>query len=313
MLVIHENRGLTDHIRSIPPRFAADGYSTLAVDLLSEEGGTETLGGDAQAIGALGAAPVERMVADMRSGIDELQRRVPNQKIGMIGFCFGGGMTWTLLAAGEPRLAAAAPFYGPTPANPDFSGSKAAVLAVYGALDARVNGTRDAAVAALQAAGLDLRGEGVPGREPRVLQRHRCELQRRRRDAGVRGGARLVRPLPRVSPARAHSSLSAGGRDTERRPSSSGSRWNGYRSFLDAEDLNPRGVRLALDRHEVREPDRRAEPVPEILNLVIVTFVPFGTPASSAPCRGAVCVYSTSKRHGPCRVRARCTRRSVVR
>jgi carboxymethylenebutenolidase len=57
VLVIHENRGLTDHIRSIPPRFAADGYSALAVDLLSEEGGTETLGGDAQAIGALGAAP----------------------------------------------------------------------------------------------------------------------------------------------------------------------------------------------------------------------------------------------------------------
>ena len=214
MLVIHENRGLTDHIRTIPPRFAADGYSALAVDLLSEEGGTETLGGDAQAIGALGAAPVERMVADMRSGIDELQRRVPNQKIGMIGFCFGGGMTWTLLAAGEPRLAAAAPFYGPTPANPDFSGSKAAVLAVYGALDARVNGTRDAAVAALQSRRSDLRGEGVPGREPRVLQRHRCELQRRRRDAGVRGRARLVRPLPRVSPARAHSSLSPGGRDT---------------------------------------------------------------------------------------------------
>lgn len=154
VLVVHENRGLTDHIRTIPPRFAADGYSALAVDLLSEEGGTETLGGDAQAIGALGAAPVDRLVADMRSGIDELQRRVPNQKVGVIGFCFGGGMVWTLLAAGEPRLAAATPFYGPTPANPDFSGSKAAVLAVYGALDARVNGTRDAAVTALQAAGL---------------------------------------------------------------------------------------------------------------------------------------------------------------
>ena len=154
VLVIHENRGLTDHIRTIPPRFAADGYSALAVDLLSEEGGTETLGGDAPAIAALGAAPVERLVADMRSGIDELQRRVPNQKVGIIGFCFGGGMVWSLLAAGEPRVAAAAPFYGPTPANPDFSGSKAAVLAVYGALDARVNGTRDAAVAALQAAGL---------------------------------------------------------------------------------------------------------------------------------------------------------------
>ena len=162
MLVIHENRGLTDHIRTIPPRFAADGYSALAVDLLSAEGGTETLGGDAQAIGALGAAPVERLVADMRAAIDELERRVPDQKIGMIGFCFGGGMTWTLLAAGEPRLAAAAPFYGPAPANADFSGSDAAVLAVYGALDARVNGTRDAAVAALASRRPDVRGEEFP-------------------------------------------------------------------------------------------------------------------------------------------------------
>ena len=40
VLVIHENRGLTAHIRSIPPRLAADGYSALAIDLLSEEGGT---------------------------------------------------------------------------------------------------------------------------------------------------------------------------------------------------------------------------------------------------------------------------------
>jgi carboxymethylenebutenolidase len=151
---VHENRGLTDHIRTIPPRFAADGYSALAIDLLSQEGGTAAVGGDAQAIGALGAAPAERLMGDLRAGIDELERREPDQKVGMIGFCFGGGMTWGLLAAGEPRLAAAAPFYGPTPANADFSGSRAAVLAVYAGLDARVNGTRDAAVAALDAAGL---------------------------------------------------------------------------------------------------------------------------------------------------------------
>jgi carboxymethylenebutenolidase len=44
VLVIHENRGLTDHIRSLPPRFAGDGYSALAIDLLSEEGGTAAVG-----------------------------------------------------------------------------------------------------------------------------------------------------------------------------------------------------------------------------------------------------------------------------
>jgi carboxymethylenebutenolidase len=163
VLVVHENRGLTDHIRSIPPRFAADGYTALAIDLLSEEGGTAALGGDAQAIGALGAAPPARLVADLRAGVDELERRAPDEKIGMIGFCFGGGMTWALLAAGEPRLAAAAPFYGPAPANADFSGSRAAVLAVYAALDARVNATRDAAVAALDAADLTHEVKEYPG------------------------------------------------------------------------------------------------------------------------------------------------------
>jgi carboxymethylenebutenolidase len=155
VLVIHENRGLTDHIRTIPPRLAADGYSALAVDLLSEEGGTAALGGDAQAIGALGAAPATRMVADLRAGIDELQKRVPTRKVGVIGFCFGGGMTWQLLAAGEPRLAAAVPFYGPFPSGAGLAGSpNAAVLGVYAGLDNRVNGTKDAAEAALTAAGL---------------------------------------------------------------------------------------------------------------------------------------------------------------
>jgi carboxymethylenebutenolidase len=163
VLVIHENRGLTDHIRSLPPRFAGDSYSALAIDLLSEEGGTAAVGGEAEASAALGQAPPERLIADLRAGIDELERRDRNAEIAIIGFCFGGGLTWQLLAAGEPRLAAAAPFYGPAPANPDFSGSKAAVLAVYGELDTRVNATRDGAVAALEAADLKHEVRTFPG------------------------------------------------------------------------------------------------------------------------------------------------------
>jgi carboxymethylenebutenolidase len=163
VLVIHENRGLTDHIRSLPPRFAGDGYSALAIDLLSEEGGTAAVGGEAEAIAALGNAPPDRLIADLRAGIDELERRAPREKIAVVGFCFGGGMTWQLLAAGEPRPAAAVPFYGPAPANADFSGSKAAVLGIYAELDARVNATRDGAVAALQAAGLPHDVRTFPG------------------------------------------------------------------------------------------------------------------------------------------------------
>ena len=72
VLVIHENRGLTDHIRSVAGRFAGSGYSALAIDLLSEEGGTASFSDSAQATAALSSAPQERLVADMKAGVDEL-------------------------------------------------------------------------------------------------------------------------------------------------------------------------------------------------------------------------------------------------
>jgi carboxymethylenebutenolidase len=155
VLVIHENRGLTPHIRSIPPRLAADGYTALAIDLLSQEGGTPSMASDGDATAALGNAPSERLIADLRAGLDELSQRAPGAKLALIGFCFGGGMTWQLLDAGEPRLSAAVPFYGPAPAEPDFSGSpNAAVMGVYAEQDARVKASQDTARAALEAAGL---------------------------------------------------------------------------------------------------------------------------------------------------------------
>jgi carboxymethylenebutenolidase len=164
VLVVHENRGLTDHIRSVAGRLAASGYSALAVDLLSEEGGTASFADEGEVTAALNKAPDTRFVADMKAGIDELERRVPDAKIGVVGFCFGGGMVWTLLASGEPRLAAAAPFYGPLPDGADFAGSpNAAVLAVYGELDQRVNASRDAATAALEKAGLTHQISTFPG------------------------------------------------------------------------------------------------------------------------------------------------------
>jgi carboxymethylenebutenolidase len=155
VLVIHENRGLTDHIKSVAGRFAGSGYSALAIDLLSAEGGTASFSDSAQATAALTARAEEDMVADLRAGLDEVARRASGAKLAVIGFCFGGGMTWTLLAAGEPRLSAAAPFYGPAPSGASFAGSpNAAVLGIYAEQDARVNASRDGAAAALQAAGL---------------------------------------------------------------------------------------------------------------------------------------------------------------
>lgn len=155
VLIIHENRGLKDHFKSLAGRLARDGYSAMAIDLLSEEGGTAALNDDARAMAALGAASPDRFIADMRAGLDELEKRNPDAELGIVGFCFGGGQVWNLLDAGEPRLAAAAPFYGTPPENPDFSGSEAAVLAVYGELDTRVGATREAAEEAVEEAGLE--------------------------------------------------------------------------------------------------------------------------------------------------------------
>jgi carboxymethylenebutenolidase len=154
VLVIHENRGLNDSIRSVAGRLAASGYSALAIDLLSEEGGTGSFADEFEAMAALGAAPPARFVADMKAGVTELRRRLPGKKVAATGFCFGGGMVWLLLASKEARLAAAVPFYGPFPENGNLGGTRAAVLGVYAELDSRVNATRSAARSALRRAGL---------------------------------------------------------------------------------------------------------------------------------------------------------------
>jgi len=157
VLVIHENRGLTDHIRNVTGRFAASGYSALALDLLSEEGGTAAFPGEAEVGAALSAAPPERFDADMKAAVTELRRRAPRTGVAAIGFCFGGGMVWRLLAAGEKRLQAAAPFYGPFPEGGSLRHARAAVFGVYAGLDNRVNATREAARVALEGADLDYR------------------------------------------------------------------------------------------------------------------------------------------------------------
>ena len=161
VVVVHENRGLTDSSRAVAGRLAGDGYSALAVDLLSEEGGTaEVPPGEVSA--TLNNAGPGRIRPDLRATIDELVKRNPNAKIGMIGFCFGGAVVWDFLTIEEPRLVAAAPFYGTVPEGVVFR-TRAAVLGVYGETDARVNATRDAAKAALERAGVIHEIKTYPG------------------------------------------------------------------------------------------------------------------------------------------------------
>ena len=160
VLVIHENRGLTAHITHVARRWAASGWSALALDLLSEEGGTGSFPDEAAVAAALSAISGDpkstRFVDDMKFAVTELGKRVGRRSpLGATGFCFGGGMVWNLLAAREPRLSAAAPFYGPFPTGGSLKGNQANVLGVYAGNDDRVNATRAAARAALDAARLD--------------------------------------------------------------------------------------------------------------------------------------------------------------
>jgi carboxymethylenebutenolidase len=139
VLVCHENRGLTDHIRDVARRLAKAGYVALAVDLLSRQGGTAAVGNE-NVPGVLGNTSPEQFVQDFRSGWEYLksQTYADTNRLGMVGFCFGGGVTW-LVATKMPELKAAVPFYGPHPPLEGVPDIQAAVRAIYAGNDQRIN------------------------------------------------------------------------------------------------------------------------------------------------------------------------------
>lgn len=140
ILICHENRGLTPHIQDVARRFGKAGYVGLAVDLLSRQGGSAAVGPD-NVPGTLGNIEPSQFVADFKSGWQYLQGQsfADAARVGMTGFCFGGGVTWQV-AVHMPELLAAVPFYGPHPDVPDVPNINAAVLAIYGENDSRING-----------------------------------------------------------------------------------------------------------------------------------------------------------------------------
>lgn len=139
ILLIHENRGLTDHIRDVARRFAKVGYAALAVDLLSRQGGTARFSDESETTTAISQLDQEGVISDLRSSVTWLEEQPYTQegRIGAIGWCWGGGQTWRL-ATKEPRLDAAVAFYGPNPPLEDVPDIRAAVLGIYGAEDQRI-------------------------------------------------------------------------------------------------------------------------------------------------------------------------------
>ncbi len=137
VIVIHEIFGLNDHIRDVARRLAKVGFIALAPDLASRAGGSATA---ENVPGMLTSGPIEDRVADLDASAERIAL-VANFSgaLGVIGFCFGGGMTLSFAAANRD-VRAAVPYYGPTPEPADpVADTNAAILAHYGATDDRVN------------------------------------------------------------------------------------------------------------------------------------------------------------------------------
>lgn len=140
VMVIHENRGLQPHIQDVARRAAKAGYIALAPDLVSKIGGTAKITDTAQISAFLAQTPGDEHIANLQEALKVLKATsgVQADKLGVVGFCFGGGLTWRL-ATEAPELKAAVPFYGPAPDLAKVPNIKAAVLAIYGGNDARIN------------------------------------------------------------------------------------------------------------------------------------------------------------------------------
>jgi len=155
IMVCHENRGLTDHIRDVVRRLAKAGYAAAAPDLVSREGGTAANSPD-EIPSILSNADPARHVGDFQAAVKYFQgdSYLNADRLGMIGFCFGGGITWRC-ATQIPELKAATPFYGPPPPLEDVPNIKAAVLGVYSSDPGDfANEGRDALEQALKDAGI---------------------------------------------------------------------------------------------------------------------------------------------------------------
>ncbi|MBI2685501.1 MAG: dienelactone hydrolase family protein [Acidobacteria bacterium] len=142
VIVIHENRGLVDHIKDVCRRAARAGFAAIAPDLLSRQGGVQQFPDAQQQTAAYGRTnPLERRL-DLIGALDYLKFTpfVHHDRIGVVGFCAGGGNVWDLVV-NLPELAAAVPFYGsPVPAVEDVQNIQTPVLMIYAERDRALTG-----------------------------------------------------------------------------------------------------------------------------------------------------------------------------
>jgi carboxymethylenebutenolidase len=152
VVVIHENRGLNAHIEDVTRRLALEGFLAVAPDLLSTMGGTPA--DEDKARDMIGQLPPQEaanlasaVVTGMKLDSDS------NGKVGIVGFCWGGGIVG-LVAETSPDLSAAVVYYGRTPPLDAVGGIKAPLLLHYAGKDEATNATVPAFEAALKKAGV---------------------------------------------------------------------------------------------------------------------------------------------------------------
>jgi carboxymethylenebutenolidase len=151
VLVIHENRGLTEHIKDVTRRVARAGYVALGIDLLSRQGGIDQFPDPADQTRAYGMTTTAGRLADMKAATAYL-RTLPDvrpDRIGTVGFCAGGGNVWALAVSGEETAANVVYYGAPVPATDQIPNVKGAMQCHYAELDRGLTVTTGPVIQAL--------------------------------------------------------------------------------------------------------------------------------------------------------------------
>jgi carboxymethylenebutenolidase len=161
VVVIHENRGLNDHIRDVTRRMALAGYRAIAPDLLSPLGGTPA--DEDAARDSIGKLDLGKSVSDGVAILSELAKSSRGGKVGAVGFCWGGGYVDRLAVAAGGKLAAGVAYYGPAPDPSEAAKVQAPMLLHLAGLDKRVGATAWPFATALGEAGKAVEVFEYPG------------------------------------------------------------------------------------------------------------------------------------------------------
>ncbi len=138
ILVVHENRGLNPYIEDVARRLAVANFVALAPDALAPLGGYP--GNDDEGRAMQAKRDPEQMVQDFIAGAELLKSHaLSSGKVGVVGFCYGGGISNELAVRLPNVIRAAVPFYGRQPKTEDVPKIKAELLLHYAELDQRIN------------------------------------------------------------------------------------------------------------------------------------------------------------------------------